>query len=140
MFWLIICTVHLTVCTCHVTYAFQSESTLYSCLTECQGTSCSKQMPYLKFKWLQLDSTPQPLNLQTNTQPFNQTGQMIELCCDYLSVLCIWLYVLFMLRRRFIVNPHSIVAWISRYFFLKRGAISEVKVTSTGLEPKTFSW
>ena len=23
---------HLTVCSCHVTYAFQSESTLYSCL------------------------------------------------------------------------------------------------------------
>ena len=26
------CTVHLTVCSYHVTYAFQSESTLYSCL------------------------------------------------------------------------------------------------------------
>ena len=24
--------VHLTVCSCHVTYAYQSESTLYSCL------------------------------------------------------------------------------------------------------------
>ena len=27
--WVLICTVHLTVCSCHVTYAFQSESTLY---------------------------------------------------------------------------------------------------------------
>ena len=26
------CTVDLTVCSCHVTYAFKSESTLYSCL------------------------------------------------------------------------------------------------------------
>ena len=35
-------TLHLlTVCTCHVAYAFQSESTLY--LPECQGTPCSKQ-------------------------------------------------------------------------------------------------
>ena len=25
---------------------------------------------------------------------FSQTGQMIELCCEYLSVRCIWLYVL----------------------------------------------
>ena len=25
-----LCTVYLTVCSCHVTYAFQSESTLYS--------------------------------------------------------------------------------------------------------------
>ena len=28
-FWVLICTVHLTVCFYHVTYAFQSESTLY---------------------------------------------------------------------------------------------------------------
>ena len=30
--WVLICTVNLTVCPYHVTYAFQSESTLYSCL------------------------------------------------------------------------------------------------------------
>ena len=28
---MLICTVHLTVCSCHLTYAFQSESTLYIC-------------------------------------------------------------------------------------------------------------
>ena len=28
----LICTVHLTICSCRVTYAFQSEFTLYSCL------------------------------------------------------------------------------------------------------------
>ena len=33
----------------HITYEFRSASTLYS-LPECQGTSCSKQLPYLKFK------------------------------------------------------------------------------------------
>ena len=32
VFWVLICTMHLTVCSCHVTYAFQSESTLCSCL------------------------------------------------------------------------------------------------------------
>ena len=32
VFWVLIRTVHLTVCSCHVTYTFQSESTLYSCL------------------------------------------------------------------------------------------------------------
>ena len=37
------------VCYYHVTYEFQSESTLYS-LPECQGTPCSTQAPYLKFK------------------------------------------------------------------------------------------
>ena len=30
--WVLICTVHLTVCSYHVTYAFQIESTFYSCL------------------------------------------------------------------------------------------------------------
>ena len=34
---------------CHVTHEFQGESTLYS-FPECQGTPCSKQAPYLKFK------------------------------------------------------------------------------------------
>ena len=29
--WVLICTVHLTVCYCNVTYAFQNESKLYSC-------------------------------------------------------------------------------------------------------------
>ena len=32
VFWVLICTVHLTVCFCYVTYASQSESTHYSCL------------------------------------------------------------------------------------------------------------
>ena len=40
---------NLTVCYYHVTYKFQSESTLYS-LPECLGTPYSKQAPYLKFK------------------------------------------------------------------------------------------
>ena len=30
--WVLICMLHLTVCYYHVTYVFQSESTLYSCL------------------------------------------------------------------------------------------------------------
>ena len=76
MLWVLICTVHLTVCYYHVTYEFQSESKLY-CLPECQGTSCLKQAPYLKFKWQQRDSNLQPLNSQTNTQPFSQTGQIV---------------------------------------------------------------
>ena len=32
MLWVLICTVHLTVCYYHVTYAFQSASRLYRCL------------------------------------------------------------------------------------------------------------
>ena len=34
---------------------------------------------------------------------------MIELCCEYLFVRCLWLYVIIMSRTSFSVNPHSIV-------------------------------
>ena len=47
--WVLIFTVHLTVCY-YVTYEFESEATLYS-LPEYQGTPCLKQASYLKFKW-----------------------------------------------------------------------------------------
>ena len=73
----------LTVCYYHVTYGFQSESTLCS-LPECQGIPCLTQVPCLKFKGQQQDLNPQPLSLKMNTQQFSQTGQMIELCCEYL--------------------------------------------------------
>ena len=53
------CVPLLTVCYYHVTYEFRSESTLYS-LPECQGTPCSKQASYMKFKWQQWDWNPKP--------------------------------------------------------------------------------
>ena len=37
-----------------------------------------------------------------------------------------WLYVLIMSRTRFRVNPHSIVAWMSRNSLLETAAKSEV--------------
>ena len=42
---------------------------------------------------------------------------MIELCSEYLSVRSNWLYVLVMSRKRFRVNPRSIVAysWVFIY-------------------------
>ena len=94
-------------------------------LPECQGTPCSKQASYLKIKWLQRDSNPQPLSSWTNTQPFSQTGRMIEQCCEYLSVRCIWLYFFIMSRTSLRVNPHSTVTWMSRNSLLEAGVISE---------------
>ena len=66
-------------------------------------------MKLLNYKWQQRDSNRKPLSSLTNTQRFSKTGQMIELCCEYLSVRCIWLYVIIMSRTSFRVNPHSIV-------------------------------
>ena len=36
----------------------------------------------------------QSFGSQTNAQSFSQTGQVIELCCGYLYVKCIQLYVI----------------------------------------------
>ena len=74
---------------CFLLPCMSSRVNLHSSLPECQGTPCLKQVPYLKFKWQQHDSNSWLLSLQTNTQPFSQTGQMIKLWCDYLSVWCI---------------------------------------------------
>ena len=63
----------------------------------------------MKVKRLQLESNPEPLSRKMSKQPFNQTGQMFELCSKYLSVRCIRLYVLVLSGTRFKVNPHSIV-------------------------------
>ena len=56
-----------------------------------------------------------------NTQPFSQIGQMIGLYCEYLSVRCIWLYVLIMSGTYFRVNPHSVVNWVSRNYIIECG-------------------
>ena len=73
-------------------------------MPECQGTPCSKQSWYLKFKWLQRNSYPQSLCSSTKIQPFSHFGHITELCCEYVSVQHIWLYVPVMSRPRFRVN------------------------------------
>ena len=93
---------------------------------EYQRTPRSKQVQILKFKWLQLDSNPQPFSSWTNTQQFTKTAQIIKPCCEYSSVLCIRLHVFLMSRTRFRVKPHSIVCWMWRNSFLKAAAKSEV--------------
>ena len=67
----------LTVCYYHVTYEFQSESTLYS-LPECQETPCLKQAPYLKFMWQQRESNPQPLSSWMKTLPLPKLAKRLS--------------------------------------------------------------
>ena len=127
--------IKLSVSYYHVTYAFQSE--LRYMIVWMSRNSCSKKVPYLNFMWLQQDSNPQPLSFYMNTQRFSQTGQMIKLCCEYLSLRCIWLYVIITSHTSFRVNQPSIVAWKSRKSLLKTCMISEVQMTATVLEPTT---
>ena len=58
-----------------------------------------------------------------NTLPFSKNGQMIELCCEYLCVRWIWLYVIMMPCSRIRVNLHSNVAWMLRNSLLESGAL-----------------
>ena len=60
--WVFFSMVHLIVCSCHVTNAFQSESTLYSCLNVKELLARNRHEIW-SFKWLQWDSNPQPLTL-----------------------------------------------------------------------------
>ena len=62
---------------------------------------------------------------------------MIERRSEYLSVRCIWLYVLAISRTRLRVNPHSRIGWMSRNHLLEPFEKSEGEVTATGLEPIT---
>ena len=61
---------------CHV-HISEWIHTLY--FPECQGTLSTKQVQYLKFKWLPRDSNSKPLSSLSNTQLFGQNGQLIEL-------------------------------------------------------------
>ena len=98
-----ICTVHFTVCSGHVKYAFQGESTLYSCLN---------------VKELLIQRRREMWSLSDCNWTRNKNHlvwkQTLNTHSKYLSVGYIWLYVLVMARTRFRVNPHSIVAWMSR--------------------------
>ena len=80
----------------------------------------------LKFKLLERVSNIQPLSSWGNTHPFIQTGQMIKLSFEFLSVRTIWLYVLIISRMHFGMNPHSTVAWLWRNCLLKTGAKAEL--------------
>ena len=151
--WVLICTVHLAVCYYHVTYAFQSEFTLYVFLNvkkllvrnRCKIWSLNDSNGTWTHNHLVREQTLNPLaklsrrlrcvvstyfvlciSSERNTQPFGETDQKIELFCEYLSVPCIWLYVIIMSCTHFRMNPHSMFPWMSRNSLLETGAISEV--------------
>ena len=62
---------------CHVSVSEWVQTLL---LPKRQGFLCSKQARILKLKWLELDSNPEKLSSETNTQPFGRTDLLFELC------------------------------------------------------------
>ena len=73
---------HFTVRSCHVVYAFQSESPLYSCLNVEEVLTWSRN----KIRSLSDCNRTQTQNHlvhKRTLKPFIQTGQMTELCCVF---------------------------------------------------------
>ena len=107
--WLLICTIHLTAWSDHVTYVSSCESTLYSCLTVKELLARNRHI------WNLSDCNG------TGTQNHlvckgtrNHLAKLVKWlsCIMNLSVPCIWLHGRIMSRTRFKVNPHSIVVWM----------------------------
>ena len=88
----------LTVCSYHVIYAFQSESTLYSCLNV--KDPFSKQARNLKFKWLQRTRTHKHLVRKRTLSHLAKLAKWLSSVVRNLSVRYIWLHVLIMSRTR----------------------------------------
>ena len=82
----------------------------------------------LFFQWLQRDLNSLQLSSLTNTQPFRQTGQMIELCYEYLPVWWIWLCVLIISRTRFRVNLRCLLIFAFTKGFPSKNAYSLFRI------------
>ena len=87
VFWVLICTVHLTVCFYHVTYAFYSESTLYSCLNVKETLARSRREIWSlsDWNWNRTD------NSLVHKQTFNHLAKLAKLlwvliCTVHLTV------------------------------------------------------
>ena len=102
-------------------------------MSECQGTSSSKQVRYLKINWLQRDSSQQPFFSKTNTQTFNWLLSCTLRTYPYGALTLHFYHVTYAVR----VNLHSVIVWISSTTLLETGAISEEYVTATELKPTT---
>ena len=123
--WLLICTVYLTVCFYHVTYAFQSESTLYLCLNVKEILAPSRRDIW-RLSDCKSTRTHNHFLCKWTLNHLAKVTILVDLSCDYLSLCCIWLYILVMLRTSFRVNSISIFAWISKKPQLKTSSISVV--------------
>ena len=123
--WVLICMVHLTVCSYHVTYAFLRNSLI-------------KTGVILKIKWLQQDLNPQPLSLKMNTQPFSHTDKWLSYVvftymydvfdCVYLLCHmsnCEWIYIF---------------VWKSGNSLLKTDTVRKVKWLEQDLNPQSVSY
>ena len=99
-------------------YAFQNEPKLYICLifNEVYATNWREIFNLSDCNRTRTHNNSVP---EWTLNYFSQFEQMIELFCEYLSLQCIWLYILVMSRTLFSMNPNSIVTPILGNLMLK---------------------
>ena len=138
LFWKYLeCALIMIVCSCHVTHAFQSESTLSNCLNV-------KELPARSRReiWSLSDCNW--------TQTHNHLVPKLRL--NHLAKLAKWLscvvstYLFSAFENMFLSYHvrvsewvHTIVAWMWGSSLLEAGPKSEGEVTATGLQPTTTS-
>ena len=133
--WVLFCTLHLTVCFYYVTYAFQSESILNSCL------NVKELLPQIRRQIWSLSGrnwtqTQKHLVRKQKLNHFDKLTKWFSCVfsiCLYGAFGCMFLSS----NRSFRVNPHSILTSMSSNCLLKTGTISEVEVNAAGLEHRT---
>ena len=122
--WVFISTAHLTVCSYYVTYAFQSESTLYICLNVKELLARNR-----RDIWSLSDCNgTRTHNHLVRKRTLNHLAKLAKWLSCVLSTYLYgaYGYVSIMSRTCFRVNPHSVFAWTSRNVLLETGPISEV--------------
>ena len=145
--------VDLTVWSCHITYAFQSESTLYICLNVKELLAWNRHKIWSLSDWKETRIHNHLVRKWTlnNLAKLAKWLSCVAFDCMFLSchvhvsewihtlslseyqgfgqmieLCCIWLHVLILSCTCFRVNLHSIFAWMSGNSLLEIGAKSQV--------------
>ena len=110
----------LSECSCHVRYAFESESILYSYLNAKELLAWSRCKIWILSDW-NFTGTQNHLVRKRALNHFAKLAKSLSCVASTYLYGAFWLYVVLISCTRFWVNPHSIVAWISTNSLLKAG-------------------
>ena len=131
MFWVLICTVHLTVCSCHVTYAFQSKSTFYSFLNVKELFALSRCE---NWRWSDCNWTRTQDHLVLK-RTINHLAKLAKwLSC----LLSIYLYGAF--DCMFLsCQEHTVVNWCNWFWWIDTSLLCNKRSSNDLLHKKQFS-
>ena len=121
----LICTVHLTLPSYHVTYAFQREFTLYIRL-DAKELLAQNRRDIWSLSDCKETRTHNQLFRKRTLNHLVKLTRWLSWVVSTISVRCIWLYLLIVSRTHFRPSPEFIFAWMLRNSLLQTVAISEI--------------